>query len=290
MTPAHYVEIRTPKGVFLNGLWWGPKRTKKVIIIVHGLTGSIFSMRAMTAALVDKDTAVLTFNNRGFGQVNTVKKKKGRTTSYLLAGTAHEVFTDCMDDIDGALRAATNCGAKDIFLAGHSTGCQKIAYWASRRKESRIRGLIHYGPLSDYSGAVNAKGAAMLERGVAYAKRLVAAGREHELMPAHLGEWFACDAQRFLSLYTPESAEEIFSYARPRRLPRTLRSVRRPQLVLLAGADEYGDRPAEEIYWWFLEHIYEGEAAVVPNVGHSFKGGERKAARLIKDFMKECLR
>jgi pimeloyl-ACP methyl ester carboxylesterase len=143
--------------------------------------------------------------------------------------------------------------------------------------------------LSDYSGALKSKGATLLAKGVAHARRLAAAGKGHELMPARLGEWFACDAQRFLSLYTPESKEEIFSYARPRRVPRTLRSVKKPQLVLLAGADEYGDRAPEDIYWWFLENIYEGEAAIIPKVGHGFKGGERKAARLIKDFMKECL-
>jgi pimeloyl-ACP methyl ester carboxylesterase len=287
MIPTHYADIETPKGVFLDGLWWGPKRARNAIIMVHGLTGSVFSMRGVVRALADKETAVLTFNNRGFGHINTLKRKKGNRASYLLGGTAHEIFADCVDDIDGAIRAAKRNGAKNIFLAGHSTGCQKVIFWASKRSDARVRGLILFGPLSDYSGALKAKGARLLAKGVAHARKLVVAGKAHELMPAQLGEWFACDAQRFLSLYTPESREEIFSYARPDRTPRILQSIKKPQLVLLAGADEYGDVRPEDIYWWFLEHIYEGEVAIVPRVGHSFKGGEGTAARLIKDFMKE---
>ncbi|HVU75865.1 MAG TPA: DUF1749 domain-containing protein, partial [Candidatus Paceibacterota bacterium] len=216
-------------------------------------------------------------------------QKKGSKTVYLRAGTAHEVFTDCVDDIDGAIAAAKKAGARHIFLAGHSTGCQKVAYWASKRKDARVRGLVFFGPLSDYSGALQSKGAAWMSRGAAHARKRVGAGKAHELMPPALSEWFACDAQRFLSLYTPDSAEEIFSYARPARIPRTLHKIKMPIFVLLAGADEYGDRPVDEIYWWFLNHIYEGEAAIIPKVPHSFKGGEARSARLIKDFMKECL-
>ena len=141
------------------------------------------------------------------------------------------------------------------------------------------------GPLSDYSGELKAKGAAALKRGIAYAKKLVAAGKPHELMPAKLGEWFACDAQRFLSLYSPDSAEEIFSYARAEVVPTSLRRVSLPILVALAGADEYGDRPPEEIAAWFLKHLYTGEVVTIPGVTHSFNGAEKQLAREITEWI-----
>jgi alpha-beta hydrolase superfamily lysophospholipase len=285
MTPTHVVQITTPRNCTLNGLWFGPRKAKKVIILVHGLTGSAFSMNPMVNALVSPSTAVLTFNSRGFGQINSIKKG----SKFLLAGTAHEVFTDCVDDIQGAINFAKKNGVRQVMLAGHSTGCQKIVYWASKRKDRKVKGLILFGPLSDYSGALKAKGKRALERGVAYARKQIAAGRSSELMPKQFVEWFACDAQRYVSLYSPDSSEEIFTYARSIVIPKTLRKVAFPTLVLLAGADEYGDMPPKSIAAWFSDRLKtKNKVVIVSKVGHSFKGGEKAVVKAIRGFMKEC--
>jgi pimeloyl-ACP methyl ester carboxylesterase len=287
MRPCFHIKITTPKKVMLNGLWWGPARAKHVFIFVHGLTGSAFSSQSLVDALASRDTAVLTFNNRAFEQVSTYKRKRGKQTQYLTGGTAHEVFTECVDDIAGATSAAKKNGATHITLVGHSTGANKVVYWASKKTDSRVRGLVLLGPLSDYSGALKQKGARALSRAVAHAKKLVAAGKPHELMPAHFGEWFACDAQRFLSLYTPESKEEVFTYTRPDMTPAILQKVRIPILAILAGADEYSDMPVARIGDWFAEHLKVGDqVAVIPRVGHSFKEGEKNVAALMRNFMK----
>lgn len=283
MRPCFHVEIETPKKVLLNGLWFGPKKSKSVVIMVHGLTGSLFSMRSLVESLVSNDTAVLTFNNRGFEQISSVKRRVGAKAKYVTAGTTHEVFKDSVDDIQGAVNFVRSCGVRSVFIAGHSTGANKVVYWSLSGRGAQ--GIILLGPLSDYSGALKAKGAAQLKRGVAVAKKLVKAGKPHALMPRKYGEWFECDAQRFLSLYTPDSAEEMFTYARPGVAPKILRKAKTPMLVFLAGADEYGDKPAETIRDWFLDHIYEGEPIVIPGVDHSFKGGERALAKEIKSWI-----
>src|SRR5580693_8208026 len=155
MTPAHVVRITTPKKYVLNGLWYGPRRPQKLIIFIHGLTGSTFSMQGLTKTIADTKTAVLIFNNRGFEQVAEVKRKKGAKTEYLRAGAAHEIFTDSADDIQGAIDLAKRMRIKNIYLAGHSTGCQKAYYWASKNKKKKtVKGIFLLGPLSDYAIAV----------------------------------------------------------------------------------------------------------------------------------------
>lgn len=286
MRPCFQVEITTPKNVLLNGLLFGLKRSKNLYIFVHGLTGSAFSMRGLGEVLVDKNSSVLTFNTRGFEQISTVKRRRGNKTEYLQAGTAHEKFGDCVDDIQGAVDFGKKAGFKSIYLVGHSTGCNKAVYWHAKGGQG-VQALFLLGPLSDYSGALASKGRLELARGVACAQKLVRSGKPHALMPRDLGEWFECDAQRFLSLYTPESEEDIFTYARQEVRPRALERVRTPMLVILAGADEYADKPVTLIEQWFLEHIYTGEVVVIPNVNHSFKGGERTIVKTIRRFMAE---
>jgi len=287
MRPAYVIEIETPRKCILNGLWFGPKKPKQVIIFVHGLTGSIFSMRRGIAAMVNSRTAVLIFNNRGFEQVTEYKQKVGKNIKWNVGGAGREVFTDCTDDIQGAVRFARKAGVKNIYLAGHSTGCQKVIYWASRYDGGRgVKGIILFGPLSDYAIALEQDRGGKLNRSLAHARKLVRAGKPHELMPANLGSWFVCDAQRFLSLYTPESVEEIFTYAQPKKIPKTLRSVRVPILTLLAGAEEHTKRPVKELVQWFDSSIRsQHKVLVVPKVNHGFKGGERVVARAIRSFM-----
>ncbi len=284
MRPCFHIEIVTPKKVVLNGLWFGPAKPKKVIIFIHGLTGSVFSARNIVEAMMNRETAVITFNNRGFEQVGEIKRKRGKESVWIRGGGAHEIFIDCADDIQGAVNFAKKARAKNIYLAGHSTGCQKAVYWASKNGGGRgVKGIILFGPLSDYAIALEQDRKGTLARSISYARKLVRAGRPHELMPAHLGPWFVCDAQRFLSLYTPDSSEEIFTYAHPQKNPRALRSVRAPILVVLAGKEEHTKRPAARLAQWFDQHIrVPHKVVIVPKVGHGFKGGEKLVVRAIR--------
>ncbi|MBI2612752.1 alpha/beta fold hydrolase [Candidatus Kaiserbacteria bacterium] len=285
MLSCYVVEITTPKKYLLNGLWFGPKKPKNAIIFIHGLTASAFSMKRMVAALINKDTAVMTFNNRGFEKITEIKRKRGRKTEWVLAGATHEVFAECADDIQGAVNFARRVGAKSIYLAGHSTGCQKAFYWASRKGTRGAKGIILFGPLSDYAIAIEQDRGGKLARSVAYAKKLVHAGKPRTLMPEHLGMWFPCDAQRFLSLHTPDSAEEVFPYGQRNKKPRVLASVSIPTLALLAGNDEHTKKPAKEIATWFKRHLQKGTVVIIPRVKHSFHGGEKQVAAEIRRWI-----
>ena len=286
MTPCHVVGIVTPKRFFLRGLWFGPKRPKRVIIWVHGLGSSMFSKLSIVEKLVDPKTAVLVFNNRGHDKVSRLaradEKKIGKTH---LAGAAHEVFTDCVDDIQGAVNFAKRQGAKETFLIGHSTGCQKSIYWASKKKDRAVKGIILLGPVSDWSTEMKLQGKRKLARAEGVARALLKRGKKHELLPP--GVWHEIlDAQRFLSLYTPDSIEEIFPYAQRKKNPRVLKSVRRPILVLWAEKDEFSDRPAEKAVAWFEKHLQKGKTVIIPRTGHLFRGAEKQVAGTIRRWMK----
>lgn len=280
MRPAHVIEIETPKKYLLNGLWFGPEKPKTAIIWVHGLASSAFSKLSIVEKLVGDDTGVMTFNNRGHDTVTRVLRLKGKKTDKILAGGAHEVFTDCFDDIQGAVDFARKQGAKKIFLAGHSTGSQKSAYFASK-KGKEIDGIILLAPMSDYAGAVHTD-AAGVKKGVAAARKLVAAGKEHAIVP---GSW--ADAQRYLSLNTEESLEEIFSYAFPKKTPKTYRAVKTPLLVLLPEDDEYRDRPMKEIATWFetQQRSKRFVLRIFKGADHSFSGHEVAAAKAIREWI-----
>ncbi len=276
------IEILTPKKIILNGLWMGPLKPRTVIVWVHGLGSSMFSKMKIAQMLVDRETAVLVFNNRGHDTVSRISRVEGTP---FPGGAAHEVFIDCVDDIDGAIRFAKKSGAKRILLAGHSTGCQKSIYWASKRNGRGVKGVILLAPISDYAAEMHLQGKRKLAAAVSAAHALLGRRKKHTLLPESV--WHeTLDAQRFLSLYSGTSAEEIFTYWNSAANPRTLRSVRVPLLVLLAENDEYADRPAKEIEAWFTQNTKKSDAIkIVPTVKHSFKGAEKVVTSEIRIFM-----
>ncbi|MCR4325734.1 MAG: alpha/beta fold hydrolase [Patescibacteria group bacterium] len=290
MTPCHLVQITTPKKYLLNGLWFGPKKPKRVVVWVHGLGSSLFKRQGIIELLVDKETAVLTFNNRGHDNISRISRAgKRKVGGSLRAGAAHEVFTDCVDDIQGAVNFAKKSGVKDIYLAGHSTGCQKSIYWASKNRRRRgVRGIILLGAVSDYAAEMKLQGKRRVARAASAARALVRRGKKDSLLPE--GVWHeTLDAQRFLSLYTPDSREEIFTYSQPKKTPLTLRSVNVPILVLWAQKEEFADRPTKTILEWFGQHLKPEDRAVsIPRTGHLFKGGEKTVVREIRKFIRRA--
>ncbi|MDO8561648.1 MAG: alpha/beta fold hydrolase [bacterium] len=296
MSVCETIEIVTPKKVLLNGLWFGPAKPKRVIIWVHGLGSSAFSKLGIADALIDKNIAVITFNNRGHDKVSRIARTgEKKISKAVLGGSAHEVFTDCVDDIQGAINFVKRAGVKNIYLAGHSTGCQKSIYWASKRgrlpargaQAGSVKGIILLAPISDYSAEMHLKGKGKIARAAEAARALVSRGKKHQLLDEKY--WpYTIDAQRFLSLYTPDSVEEIFTYAQPTKNPRTLKSVTMPLLVLLAEKDEYGDRPAKKIAEWFLKNGRGNlQTLIVPRTTHSFHGKEKTVASVIKRWVKK---
>lgn len=284
MRPCFHVEIETPKKVLLNGLWFGPPKAKTVYIWVHGLSSTIFSKLDIVDELRSKDTAVLTFNNRGHDQVATVSTTSGKR---IRGGSAHEKFTDSVDDIEGAIRMVRKNGAQRVFLVGHSTGCQKSVYWGMKKGKG-VKGIILLAPISDYAATVMLDGKPAIKRAMSVARRLIRAKRQHELLPENVwSQSLLADAQRFVSLYGGSGPEEIFTYWDPERRPKALQNLRLPVLALLAERDEYADRPAAEMAGWFLKHIYEGEVDIVPATGHAFKGAEAHVARAINRWASE---
>jgi len=201
-------------------------------------------------------------------------------------GAAHEVFTDCVHDIQGAIDFLEERGVEGIYLVGHSTGCQKAVYYLSQRPSKSVKRAVLLCPLSDYADFKANDTPAAQAKALNAATKLVEQGKPHDLLPKSVWPDLH-DAQRFLSLYTPDSEEEIFTYAQPDKEPTTLQAVTIPLHIMLAGDDEYADRPAAKIGQWFKDVLPKDKVSVTVIAGatHNLSGrGEevRKQLKLAK--------
>src|SRR5262245_11881167 len=280
--PVSLVRIQTRDGVWLDGIRADPRRHRGTALIwVHGL-GSVFSWgqplilelsRRLTAAGV----GYFKFNTRG----HDVVARGGR----YLAGAAFERFTQSAADVRAMIGFATRCGYRRVILAGHSTGANKVLFYAARVRDRRLGGLILLGPVSDVAAEMKRLGARELRRRVAGAERI--ARRDPDaLVPRAWGFW---SARRYISLYRPGEDEDVFPYYRPNARWAALRSVRMPVAAIVGSRDEYLDRRPQALIDAFRQNAVRARSftgIVVPGAAHSFQTRERELSEVIVGWIR----
>ena len=269
--------LRTRDGVWLDGVIAEPTRRRRIALIwVHGL-GSVFSsglplIGELSARLNAAGIGYFKFNNRGHDVV------AGRGAR--LAGAAFERFAQSVEDIRTVIAFAVRRGFRRIVLAGHSTGANKVLHYAARVRDRRLGALILLGPISDIAGEVKRIGAAELRRRVAVAER-IARRDPRALVPRAWGFW---SARRYISLYKPGQAEDIFPYYRRGARWTALRSVRVPIAAIVGGRDEYLDRRPQVVLDAFRQNAVRTRSftgVIVPGADHGFAGRERELADIV---------
>lgn len=287
---ANLIEIETSDKITLDGFIFGPKKAKTIYIFLHGLGGDLFSRIDLAQELVSKEVAVMMFNNRGYGIYNRFKKvNKNNVKGYssFLAGSASEVFKESIYDISGAISEAGRQGYKEIILIGHSTGCNKISYYLSRNYKDNVLAGILLAPMSDYAAIKKSVAPVFLAKAELKAKRLVLEGKSDEFLAKKY--WpNLISAQRFLSLYTKESLEEIFCYASYEKKSTVLRKIKKPVLTILAGEDEYANKDVSVYVPWFTKEIkaMHSKVMVIPEANHGFKNKQKILKKEILKFVK----
>ena len=252
-----------------------------IIVFVHGMGGNFYKEGFIKEASdVLDEYSFFSFNTRGAEVVKSFKDSKG---DRHLLGTAFEKFEECVQDIDGAVELLKSLGFDRIHLMGHSTGCQKILYYALNRKG--IESLIHLAPADDYEIWKNYLGEDF-ERYVSIARDMVSKGEGDKLMVEmykRTGDLWS--AKRFLSFASRENWEaRMFNYEDLS----TFSEVKIPTFVALGREDQYFLRPVE----WYAERLknaYRGEklkVEILPG-DHSFHGYEELLFRKILDFLRD---
>jgi pimeloyl-ACP methyl ester carboxylesterase len=283
-------------GVALSGLLFEPaKRTRRALMFLHGTGGaSIFDSRRtnlLAPEILARGIAWFPFNNRGSHVVRRLRKR----TRSVAGGMAHELIRDCVHDIEGAVRELRRRGYRELYLAGHSTGANKVAVYASRKPRNPIRRYILLGGGDDTGLLYEHLGARRFRSAIETASAKIRGGDGDRFVPGSLSP-LPMTWRAFYDQANPDGDYNVFPFlevlrnVRLSRKPRFrhVRAIRKPALFLYGDRDEYcygnvgacvrvladavGRRPNLEI-------------AVVKDADHGFTGREGVLGSVIADWL-----
>jgi len=266
------VRFEATDGVTLAGLLFEPRRRAKgVVLWLHGTGGASVFESARTNLLArvfnNHRLAFFPFNNRGAQYVRRAGRHYG--------GSAFERIRDCVHDIEGAVREVWRRGYRDITLAGHSTGANKIAVYDHYKPSNRVKRFALIAGADDAGLEYENYGP---RRFRSYLKKARSMPRS-ELIPGRMMSWRA-----FYDMANPNGDYNVFPFhpaIRGRRPFRFIRGIRKPALYIYGENDEFGSDTE-----LLSKHVGErGEIVVMRDADHGFSGHERELATLIAEWI-----
>jgi pimeloyl-ACP methyl ester carboxylesterase len=256
--------VRPLDGFFVPG----PRGGRALVVFVHGMGSnfyrSVFKKEMMRQAR-RRGFAMLSFNNRG-----------------AESAVATERFSDCLADIQAAVDFGKARGFRAIFLVGHSTGCQKIAYFQSVRRHPLVKALVLAAIGDDYAIARRDLGR-RFPHWLRRARDLVRRGAGSTLFPRETCLGFS--AARFLSVADRDRTEAaLFDFEGPMK---RFRGLKLPILAVLPEREQYACMPVARMATLLSEKTSASQfqCVMVERADHSFHGAERGTAALVLSWL-----
>lgn len=297
-----FVSFEATDKVVLPGLLYEPvKSSKQATIWLHGMgDNAVFYKPKLINELGKAHTvqgvAFLAFNNRGAHNRKRLKvadETLPEDDRSYQGGTYYELIEDAPKDIDGAVQFLKDKGYTELYLAGHSTGANKICVYDSRAKDSPFSKYILAGPGDDTGLFFENLGAKKYWTALKHAAKLV---KEKPLstMPKYTG-MHPFSAQSAWDILNPDGGYNTFPYYEytverlgNKPLFKEYRNITMPTLVIIGEDDEYMNSPA--VLDTFLHHtdakmIKQHDFELVKAANHSFNGQESAFAKQVVDWI-----
>ena len=182
-----------------------------------GDSGVFYSPKRITAlgeALTVRGIALLAFNNRGAHNSKLLYRdgpELSKAEQRYQAGTNYELIADCVADIDGAAAFLRARGFSELYLAGHSTGANKICVYDALQPANQFSKYVLAGPGDDVGLWYEALGAKKFWQALDYAQAAITAGKPFRVMPTYTG-LHPFSTQSAADLLNPDGHYNTFPY------------------------------------------------------------------------------
>jgi pimeloyl-ACP methyl ester carboxylesterase len=238
------VRVTTKKGAELTGFYApADKDGLPTLIYTHGLSGSFdtnFNYNLLDLPEAQAFNILLT-TSTGHGNIATTRR--GDPPVMRLTGSAFEVFTDCIDDLQAWIDFASAERPGPIVLWGHSLGSSKVTHYLAETGDPRVRALALASPSDVPGGFSDNVGADNVPGFIAMARDYVAAGQPQQLMPDDCVIGLLrqrISAGTVLDRFADDAPADVFDFygRRSRRAFRDLAKIDRPIFVLYCKTGE----------------------------------------------------
>jgi len=275
------VNFTTDDRLNLYGLLYSPEqKTNEVVIFVHGIHSNCFRKKddIFAEELIKNNIAYFTFANRG---ANTVTKINGK-----LYGSAYEEPTECIYDINSAIRKMKDMGYNKINLLGHSLGSSKLLYWYITDKRCEINTI---GLLSLTDTHQIAKAYLGIKYNLLIPK--IRKGKLSTLIPQEMFKGInilPLSIRTFLRIFVDDEFN-LISYDEEDTNVENINKISEPLFMRFGTVNEYLLNNAAHTVSTLMKKITKNniDISYIEDADHSYHGKEKELINQYIDFLKQ---
>ena len=269
------IDIETKRGTILNGVLFSKGKSDTVLIAITGIHGNFYSnpfyYNFGDTLNSDNIDFIYAQTNDAFGKIETFNTK---TKSREIIGSWNERFEYTIDDIDSYITYAEKNGYKNIYLAGHSLGANKVIYYLSKTHDKRVKHFLFLSPANlDY----------MMSEVTDYEKEIIKkqvdTGHGDEMLPFYFMGWVTCTFNTaydwvYTKILNNVHTEETGDFSE-------LENITHTGALLIGTYDTFTDGNPSLFLKNINNHIKtkdENELIFIEKTGHTYQQKEQEVA------------
>lgn len=288
------VRCRTPDNIELEGIFANVnyRDNNPTVLHLHGMFENFYLplfIDPLSAKITSTKSPFLTVNTRAHDYIIYCRRWNNREYTWDQQGGSHELFSNCLQDINGWIDFLEKRGIDDLILSGHSHGALKAAYYNLNTNKDCIKGLCLISP-SDDIGLQKRALEGEYNKALDIAEEMNDEGRGDEFMPSWVYD-NPVTAKMYLDMFSSESELDMFRFDEPSSGFKRFNDIRIPVLTIFAENDKATSSKSSEIA---IELINEKMAncpsfqgKVIENTEHHYYQKENELAETVSSWITE---
>ncbi len=298
MDEPKLVEFKTKDGLNLPGLLYEAKKSKKIVVYLHGNgSSSVFydeaENRDLPESLNKKGFSLLKFNNRGAHVIKKFNIKKGTKEERVSYGTAYELIKECVFDIDAAIAFLKTLGYKEFYLAGKSTGANKICVYNHYKQKNIFKKYALISGGDDTGIYYSILGKNNFWKFLKMAQNKIKQGDGEKVFRELLDFDLIFSYQGFNDIGNPDGDYNTFPYSEvlknlklsKKSLFRYFAGIKKPSLVVYGEVDEASWKNAGKVIDILKKYQPGFSYEITKGADHRFTGKKKELAKVVSNWL-----
>lgn len=281
------IRVNTPRGIELKGaMWRNSSENDTVVVMMSGICSNVFQNDLLSAAgnlLYENNIAFIAghamdaFSCLAYTDFSTGKQRN--------TGVVFDDFSIIYEDVEAYVKYSRELGFKNIILAGHSLGSNKIINYLGNTNENLVDYFIVSSPVDlTHWWKVMPNMDLCLET----AKKFVNEGKGKDILPFLFGGFSPMCAETVLSFYNAFNLKNCPVISGDGET-NSLASIRINGSFVIGGKDSLTENDPKgfmEKINSYCKHPEKNQVIVVPDASHIFYNKHDEYAQTILDCVK----
>ena len=283
------IRVNTKRGLELKGAMWGDNTVDTIVIMMSGICSNVFQNDLLTAT-----GELLSANNIAFiaghamDAFSCIAYSDFSTGKQKYTGVVYDDFNLVYEDVESYVLYAKKLGFKNIILAGHSLGSNKIINYLGNTTDNIVDYFIVSAPV-DLAHWFNVM--PNVKECIQLAQKFKCEGREKEILPYLFGGFSPMCAETVLGFYNADNLKNCPVISGEGETD-SLYNIKINGSFVIGEKDSLTQGDAEG----FMQKINsccknpeKNKVIVVPDASHIFYGKHREYAGTILECCEEYI-